>query len=458
MPVVTCPKCPTRLKIPDGVSGNTRCPKCGTIFPVVATPQAGTGTKPAFGSGVAPAFGSGAAPVQQPPPAPKPAPQPAPKPPAAPTPTRTPAAKPPVEEPDFEIVEKKSKKRVTVEEDDERPRKKKRYDGYDDDGYDDEDDDDEPRVRKNRYNKPKKKKKSRYDDDEDDDYRQPKSGARAAFSKGKIGALLISISFWLNLATYGMLSLYALLVWLLLIAATSSSPSSRGGMGGGGGGGESLGEVLVVLPGLLGLGAWIVGVIGCSFSIAGPAKARGMAITATVLSGVHLVLMGVTFSNLHGGAGGGFGPARGMGVGIGSGAWLAVSSALPVLDTFLPVLFYQSKVISGDYIIALLAAVCEVARLFFMLYTLKAMAAAARDYEVAEKAQFGILVAAFVIGSVAIALLVLFILLSEGGVGLKTALHLGAVAILLTLLAYTFMMLSPALTALQTRDACDRRS
>jgi len=445
VPVVTCPQCPTRLKIPDGVSGNTKCPKCGTIFPVVAAPDVGTGTKPAFGGGVAPA--------QKPPPAPKPAPQPAPK------PAPAPAAKPPVEEPDFEVVDEKPKKRViAVEEDDDRPRKKKRYDDDDDD----DDYDDEPRARKKRYDKPKKKKKSRYDDDDDDDDWQPKSGARAAFSKGKTGALLISISFWLNLATYGMLSLYALLLWIMLIAATSSSPSSRGGMGGRGGGGggvggESLGEVLVVLPGLLGLGAWIVGLVGSSFSIAGPAKARGMAITATVLSGVHLVLMGVTFSNLHGG-GGGFGPARGMGVGIGSVAWLAVSSALPVLDTFLPMLFYHSGMMSGDYIIGLLAAVCEVARLIFMLYTLKAMANAARDYEVAEKAQFGILTASFVIGGVAIAILALSILLSEGGIGIKTVFHLSAVAILLTLLAYTFMMLSPALTALQTRNACDRRS
>ena len=451
MPVVTCPQCPTRLKIPDGVSGNTKCPKCGTIFPVVATPEAGTAARPAFGSGAAPAFGGAAPPAQKPaPPAPQPAPPPAPKPPPAPPP----AAKPPVDEPDFEIIEGKPKKRVTEaddEDEDDRPRKKKRYDD-DDDDYDDE-----PRARKKRFDKPKKKKKDRYDDD-DDEYWQPKTGARAAYAKGKTGALLISISFWLNLATYGMLSLYMLLVWLVVIAATSSSPSSRGGMRGGGGGGESLGEVLVVLPGLLGLGAWIVGVVGCSFSIAGPAKARGMAITATVLSGVHLVLMGVTFSNLYGGGSGGLGPARGMGVGIGSGAWIALSSALPVLDSFLPMLFYQSGAISGDYILALLAAVCEVARLFFMMYTLKAMAVAARDYEATEKAQLGIMIVAFVIGSVVVALLVLFILLYEGGVGLKTGLHLGIVAILVTLLAYTLMMLGPARTALQIRDACDRRS
>jgi len=55
VPVIACPKCPTQLKVPDGVSGNTRCPKCGTIFPVV---------KPAFEV------------VEEPP---RPAPRPAPK-------------------------------------------------------------------------------------------------------------------------------------------------------------------------------------------------------------------------------------------------------------------------------------------------------------------------------------------------------------------------------------------
>ena len=91
MPVVTCPQCPTKLKIPDGVSGNTRCPKCGTVFPVAP----------------APAFEVVDAPAPKPA-APRPAPKPAPK-----------AA---AMEPDFEVVDEKPKKRVTADEDDDEPR------------------------------------------------------------------------------------------------------------------------------------------------------------------------------------------------------------------------------------------------------------------------------------------------------------------------------------------------
>ena len=40
MPVITCPKCPTQLKIPDGAKGNVRCPKCGAAFPAAAPPKA----------------------------------------------------------------------------------------------------------------------------------------------------------------------------------------------------------------------------------------------------------------------------------------------------------------------------------------------------------------------------------------------------------------------------------
>ena len=40
MPVVVCPKCSTNLKIPDGASGNVKCPKCGAIFPTAAKPSA----------------------------------------------------------------------------------------------------------------------------------------------------------------------------------------------------------------------------------------------------------------------------------------------------------------------------------------------------------------------------------------------------------------------------------
>jgi hypothetical protein len=363
----------------------------------------------------------------------------APKPATAPKPAPKPAAKAaePME-PDFEVVDEEPKK------------KKKTYD-------DDDDEDDEPRAKKKR-DKPKKKKKKRYYDDDDDDYDwQPPRRGGGAFAKGKVGALLLSISFWLNLGAYGVLTLYALIVWIAANSggSSSSSTSPSRGRGGESAGDGSVVDMIVLLPGLVGLGAWIVGTVGCSFAIAGPSKARGMAITATVFAGLHLVFTGVTFSNVQEGLGS-FGRSL---PGLGKLGWILFASTLPTLNTFFPVLFFDSKAINGDYIIALLAAICEACRLIFALLALKALAGAARDYEAAEKSHFSLMTAIAILGGVVLFTLLIAILLKEGGFkSIKTYMNLGLATVFLMYLAYTFMMLGPALAALQTKDACDRRT
>lgn len=462
MPVVACPKCPTRLKIPDGVSGNTKCPKCGTVFPVN-----GTGTSPAVsGTSAAPWWKNTAEPTSTtsapkqpaaPPPAPKSA---APKPPAAPPPSpksaiQKPASAPPPAskstiqksaaaqkalEPDFEVVGE-TKKRVVVEidDEDEKPRKKQKRD------YDDDDDDDRPR----------KKKRRREDDDEDWEARPSKD---SRFANGKTGALLMSISFWLNLGAYGLIALYAIILWFMVLVATNAPRSFFDGGGGRGGGSSDDGswvKILVVLPGLIGLGAWIVGTVGCAFSIAGPARARGMAITATVFAGVHLLFLGITFSNVLDGMG-----FSRLGRDDSSFAWIIMTSTLPALDSFLPLAIYGSRALQeSKYIFALLAAICEVLRLVFMLLTLKELSGAARDRYAAAKAGFGLTLVIILVSSVAALVLFMVVLLAEGKFkSPETYLHLVLITFLLTYLAYAFMMLAPAMAALQTKDACDRRT
>ncbi|MBN9118609.1 MAG: hypothetical protein J0I06_05555 [Planctomycetes bacterium] len=438
MPVLTCPKCPTKLKVPDGVSGNTRCPKCGTVFPVV---------KPAFE-------------VVEDAPAPKPAPKivPAPKTTSTPKTAPAPAPKPAPIQPDFEVVDEEPKKKRAAEDDDEddRPRRKRRYE-------DDEDEDDRPRSRKRpRYDededdgddRPRKKKKKRYFDDNDyGDEWQPRPGAKGEYAKGRTGALLLGISFWMNMAAYGLLALYVLIAWLLSGEASSGS-SSRGRSSGGDSDGSFL-DVIVILPGLIGLGAWLVGLVGSSIAIAGPGKARGMTITATVFAGVHLILVGVTFSNMQEGLG-----SFGRSVpGLGKVAWIAVASTLPALDAFLPLLFYHSKSIGGDYVIALLAGACEAARLIFTLLALKALAAAARDYNASERSGYGVMIVSGVMGGVALLVLLVALVLEEAKFkSLNTYLNLGLGTLFLMYLGYALMMLSPALSAIATKNACDRRA
>jgi hypothetical protein len=433
VPVLSCPKCPTKLKVPDGVSGNTRCPKCGTVFPVV---------KPAFEV------------VEEP------APRPAPKSTSIAKPAPAPASK----KPDFEVVEEEPKKKRVVADDEDVPRKKRSLDDDDDDDDDyDDDEDDRPRSRKKRSRdddeddrRRKKKKKKRYaDDDYDDDWQPHVSADGAEFAKGKAGAMLIGISFWLNLAAYGLLALYTLIAWLLVSDAVSGSSSPRGGRSGGSSADDTaFFDLIAILPGLIGLGAWLVGLVGTSIAIAGPRKARGMAITATVFAAVHLLFVGVTFGNLQDG----LGVARGV-PGFGKAAWVLVASTLPALDTFLPLLFYNSKAMTGDYIVVVIAGACEAARLIVLLFTLKSLASAARDFEASEKSGYGVMIVAAVMGGVALLALLVVIIFEEGKFkNVSTIINLAMGMVFFMYLAYTLMMLSPAIAAFGTKDACARRT
>ncbi len=418
MPVVTCPNCPTKLKVPDGAKGNVKCPKCTTIFPV------GTPT-PAAAFEV----------VDDSPPRPAPASKP-----AAPLPKPSPVQAASADDhEDFEVI-------------DEKPKKKKR-------AADEDDDEEDEKPKK------KKKKKRAADEDDDEDWRpRPGSNKRGAFAKGKVGALLLSISCWLNLGAFGLLALYVLIAWVGLIVATNSTPSTssspppprseRSGERESGIDGAAILDLIAVLPGLAGLGAWTVGLVGCGFAIAGPPRARGMAITATVFATIHLVLLGITFDNMQGG----MGEARGL-PGVGKLNWIVVASILPAKDTFLPTLiskYTRPMLESSFYLVALAAAICELLRLVFILQTLRLTADAAGDGYAAEKANFSAKLVYLIAGVVPLVVLVMLFV---------TGLFKGsgrAHTVFLTMLglygAYAFMMLNPAMAALQTKTACDRRS
>ncbi|MCS6866776.1 MAG: hypothetical protein RMJ56_08960 [Gemmataceae bacterium] len=133
---------------------------------------------------------------------------------------------------------------------------------------DDEDDDsdaqDDRRVRRRK----KGPRGIQYYDD--DDYHNSRPRPARGFGMGKVGMLLVSISLWLYLATYASLSLFLLGAWAFRFVILNG----------------------LMLPlGLLGLASWIVGLVGLSFCIAGPARARGLAILATVVASVHLILV-----------------------------------------------------------------------------------------------------------------------------------------------------------------------
>ena len=408
MPVVTCTKCPTQLRVPDGATGNVKCPKCTTIFPVGAKAAA------------APAF---EVVDDDPPPRPAarataaaPAARPAPPPPP-------PASRKSEPESDFEFEDDdapRKKRRRDDDDDDYRPRSRRRRD-------DDDDDYDDNRGRS-------RGRRRRRDRDDDDDYDDRPSARGNGYAAGKTGTLLMGIGLWLYVGMYGLLALFA-----LLAMATSVS------------------EGLFAIPGICGAACTVLLLIGVSFCIAGPQKARGMAIATVCVAGVHLVLIIICYSKVSGVRGGGFG---GVGGGIlGGGEWLFLGSVLWVLDLVLPLLIYAPKGASlgGEGILFLLAAACELARCILVCLTIRGQATAAKDYDAADKAGMGVMLSSIVTGAAAALVTVLVVIVIEGKM-IKSAEYLAGLGGAVVCTGYALMTVPAALAALAASQSLGRKA
>jgi LSD1 subclass zinc finger protein len=353
--------------------------------------------------------------------------KPAPAPPAfevvddtpAPAPKRP--AKPEVLDPDFDVVDvpKPKKKAVAAEDDDDgRPRSKRRRD---------EEDDNDDRSRR---------KKGRRRDDEDDDWRP--AGKGVSFGPAKVGMLMLSISLWLYLGTFVLLGLFLLVAWI----------------------GASIPEGLMIVTGLLGLSNWIVALIGLGFCIAGPPKSRGLAIAATAVAAIHLIMAFVVANNEKSGRFGshtvellsGINKAdrffdimkkmeketdarrredlqkelrdlsesergRKAPFSLEEGRptarsaedmrWRDLATLQLYSDQFIAILSYQSKEFS-DYILGFLTGLLEVARLILIVLLIGAVARAARDHDGAEKS----MLATFLAGGATILAMVIVVIVA----------------------------------------------
>lgn len=424
MPVVQCPKCPTKLKIPDGARGNTKCPKCATVFAVGAP-------KPAFE-----VVEDDAPPKPAPKPVPKPAPKPAPK----------------SEEPEFEVVEDapKKKKSKSGEEDDDLTVEIVEFDEHGnvvsrstmttsskkkgrarDDDDDDDDDDDRP--------KKKKKKKRRGDDDGFPEWR-PANKAAGAFRTAKNGARLASIAFWLNCSAYALIALY---MFIAFVMVNTGSSMGLGGMG------QDTAEVLMVLPGLLGTGGWVLGLVGFGMMCAGPQQARGTAIAATVMSVIHLTLMVIVFTN----AGKGM-PFVGRGM-MGDPRWMMMSGSIGILEGVPAILIYGARVFKdADFLLILFAALFEALRHIVGMFAVKATAEAARDGDAGHRATMGALSLGSTLGLGALVLTFLVVIMDMAKGGRISQFFK---IVIFSYIGFAWSMFLAASAASATRDACDRR-
>ena len=403
VPVVTCPNCPTKLKVPDGAKGNVKCPKCGTAFP------AGGAPKPAAASGFEvvdeapppkPAAGSKAA---------------APLPKAGTKPAKAVAAE---AADDFEVIDEEKPKKKPVaavaaeaDDDDDEPEKKKKKD--------DEDDEDDAKAKK------KKKKREEYDSPE-----EVPTGDKGGFGFAETGAMLIVLSLWLYVGTFVYLALMLALAWA----------------------GVGIPNIMMVVAGFLGLGNWTLGLIGCAYCLVGPSRARGRAAAAFAVAMLHLVL---TFGAGARGVqsaipllsstakaesiaadakrlteklmketdpakkkdiekelrelGGGFDeerPGRTGGGFAGDPFWQHSASQNLNADHFLANLCYESRGFTR-YLVGFLSGLFEVLRVVFLILLLSAVARASRDSGVANKSMIGIL---SVLGATLLSMIVMLII------------------------------------------------
>jgi LSD1 subclass zinc finger protein len=457
VPIVSCPKCPTKLRIPDGATGNVKCPKCNTIFPAAATPE------PAFEV------------IDE-----------APAKPAAPA--RPAASPPPPAKADFEFDDdpKPKKKRVVArvevdEDEDDRPRSKRRRD-------DEDDEDDRPRRGRSRGRR-------RDYDDEDDDYDNYRSsGKQGGFGPAKTGTMLLSISLWMYFGTFALLAFFLLLAWV----------------------GVSIPNGLMIVIGLLGLGNWIVGLIGLGFCIAGPAKARGLAIAATVVASVHLIMAFVVANNTKAGI---FGehtieslsamnkferlmnlqkkiqnetdPKRQKELmeegralmgddreefkdaleGKGSRSsmrWADLATMLPMSDQLIAVLSYQSKLFE-EYLLPLFGGLLELARLILIILLLGAIARSAKAHDAAERSITSTVVVGGTVLAATIVVLILAVIVDSYSSSKVTSMEAaqslgrklmnwGAIGALLVYVLHLVGLLIPPFMAGMTSSGCSRRS
>ncbi len=421
MAVVSCPKCSAGLRVPDGSVAAVRCPKCTTIF---QPPRPAPATADFEVVDDAP---------------PKPSPRPA----AARSAPAPPPPPPPTQKKAFSLDDavrsaEKSPRREDRDDDRERDRDRGRERDRDRDrsprSRDDDDDyDDRPRSRRRDRDRDDdddrrdRRRRDNYDDDDDWDRDDDRRRKPSKFGLARPGAMLLLISLGLY---FGGMALHILLLFVAWV-------------------GGVIPYGMVVVTGVLGLGGWVVALVGLGLTIAGPAKARGLAIATTSVAVVHLILVFVVANNERS-SGFGSGSIAGLSMmnrqerrenlnkemiremqsnpngqrvkdlrveladygrdlsrlgGSDGMRWPDLATTLPRLDSLVTVLVYSSRGFEY-YLWSLFAGLFELARLILLGLLLGALARAAKDHRAEDQAKFGWIAGS---GAVGIGLLVVLL-------------------------------------------------
>jgi hypothetical protein len=216
--------------------------------------------------------------------------------------------------------------------------------------------------------------------------------------------------------------------------------------------GEDLADLIILTIGLIGLANWIISIVGLGFCCAGPQESRAISIITAVVCCVHLLLVVVTYSISTNSLAGfeRFG-------GPSNTSMLFFATTMPMVDFFIPSLIYGGQGITGEFIVLILTGICEIIRIFFALLTIRTLANEGKNHTVAGRAQIGIVVTALVVGvGIFVMLLVIVVVREIQFRNIKTLVTILLGSFFLQCLAYTAMLIFPAITAMGARGSLAR--
>jgi hypothetical protein len=200
-------------------------------------------------------------------------------------------------------------------------------------------------------------------------------------------------------------------------------------------------------PGVLGVGHWLVSLVGLAFCLAGPPRngARPMAITAAALSGLHLFLLLFVVDEFRFGTEqlGLLDPARPGGQ-LSPLVWVPIASCLPLTSFTFSAMVSNNEAISGVVVLLLVTGFVEAGRLVSLTLALRGFALTAGSHGTAKLG----LATAISTGCVVFTLnLLVLLLVSIRPMNDPSWEKLVLGAFLLSYTLYTGLMVLPALTA-----------
>jgi hypothetical protein len=205
--------------------------------------------------------------------------------------------------------------------------------------------------------KPRKRRRAPEDDDEE--AAEERAALKRAFTRGAWGAKLI----WISILLF-MISMLLIVGFWFEAAFGPASP------------------FFLVLAGMVGLGNWLVALVGIGLCLSGPASSGhwGYGISAVVATALHLILLLGLVGQTNEPTGRRTGDAQGS---LGAQKWAQIPTRLDTITIYLPLIFYieQDLVPKSTIAFSVVVGVAEMVRIILIMMLLSCLAQSAGDVE-----------------------------------------------------------------------------